>query len=116
MESGTHTWAGVFQVIACIQGRYRLAKGFLKIRSVLVSFIWKETLPTPPHTGDSGVEGGPVVAKVYCGHQAAQIVFNNLAFPLPVSHANADLECTLASGDEHISYLWSDLEPGAIPL
>src|SRR5712692_4287828 len=87
--------------MACIRGRHGLAKGFLKIEPVLVGFIRKEALPTTPHASDSGVAGDPVVMEVHCGHDTAQIVFNNLPFPLTVYQTNTDLELTLASGDQH---------------
>jgi hypothetical protein len=101
MELVTSTWTWVIKVISRIQGRYRLDKSFLKIRPVLVSFIRKETLPTTPHASDSDVTGGPVVTEVHCGHDTAQIVFNDLPFPLTVYRTNTDLELTLGSDDPH---------------
>jgi hypothetical protein len=89
------------QGLSRIRGRHGLDKGFLKIRSVLVEFIREEALPATPHTSDSGVPGGPVVAEVYDGYHVAQIVFNNLPFPFTVYHTNTDLEFTLTSGDKH---------------
>src|SRR6187200_3108090 len=89
------------QGLCRIWGGHGLDEGLLKIRSVLVEFIREEALPTTPHTSDSGVTGGPVVAKVHDGHHVAQIVFNNLPFPFIVYHTNTDLEFTLTSGDKH---------------
>src|SRR5262249_52786985 len=106
----TNSGTGMVRVTIHIRGRHGLDKRFLKIRSVLVSFIRKEALPTTPHASESGVKGGPVVAEVHGGHQAAQIAFNNLAFPLTVYQANTDFKFTLASGDEHsasFGYTWS---------
>ena len=77
------------QGLSRIRGRHGLDKGFLKIRSVLVEFIREEALPATPHTSDSGVPGGPVVAEVHDGYHVAQIVFNNLSFPFTVYHTNS---------------------------
>ena len=70
--------------MARIRGRHGLDKGFLKIGPVLVGFIRKEALPTTPHASDSSVAGGPIVTEVHCGHDTAQIVFNDLAANLGV--------------------------------
>src|SRR5215813_10165169 len=90
-------------VLSRLRGRHGLDKGFLKIRSVLVEFIREKALPAAPHTSDSGVAGGPVVAEVHDRHHVAQSVFNNLPFPFTVYHTNTDLEFTLTSGDKHSS-------------
>src|SRR5262245_57347403 len=87
--------------MAHIRGRHGLAKGFLKIGPVLIGFIRKEALPTTPHASDSGVAGGPVMTEVHGGHDTAQIVFNDLPFPLTVYQTNTDLELTLTSGNQH---------------
>ena len=102
MELAASTWIWVIKVTSHIQGRYRLAESFLKIRPVCVSFIRKEALPTTPHASDSSVEGGPIVTEVHNRHHTAHMVFNDLAFPLAIYHANTDLELTLTSGDKHI--------------
>jgi hypothetical protein len=75
----------------------------MKIRPVLVEFLWKEALPTTPHASESGVEGCPVVTEVDNGYDTAEIVFNNFPFPFAVYSTNTDLELTLTSGDEHTS-------------
>src|SRR5438309_10285503 len=87
--------------MACIRGRHGLDKGFLKVGPVLVGFIRKEALPTKPNASDSSVTGSPVVTEVHGGYGTAQIVFNDLPFPLTVYQTNSDLELTLASGDQH---------------
>jgi hypothetical protein len=91
------------QVLSRIRGRHGLDKGFLKIRSVFVEFIWEEALPATPHTSDSGVARGPIVTEVHNGYHVAQIVFNDLPFPFTIYHTNTDLEFTLTSGDKHSS-------------
>ena len=101
MGSVANTCPRVGKVTPRIAGRYGLDKGFLKIRHVLVEFLWKEALPPTPHTSESGVEGYPVVTEVYSGHYTAQIVFHNLPFPLAVYRTNTDRKLTLASGDKH---------------
>jgi hypothetical protein len=85
--------------MARLRGRHRLDKGFLKIRLVLVGLSRKEALPTTPHASESSVAGGPAVTEMYGRHDTAQIVFNNLPFPLTVYQTNTDLEIALASDD-----------------
>jgi len=81
--------------------RCRLEERLMKIRPVLVEFLWKEALPTTPHASESGVEGCPIVTEMDNGHDTAQIVFNNLPFPFAIYSTNTDLELTLTSVDKH---------------
>ena len=57
MGSVANTCPRVGKVTPRMAGRHGLDKGFLKIKHVLVEFLWKEALPTTPHTSESGVEG-----------------------------------------------------------